>query len=61
MRTYGPNHWNPPRVASCPCGWSAFGTLSSVNRAAEEHLVEGTEGCDHAIAIETLTRPGARP
>lgn len=52
MRTYGPNIWNPPRIASCTCGEVHCGTLADVNRWFATHTVEGTEGCDHAIYIE---------
>lgn len=51
--TQGPNHWNPPRLASCTCGASHRGTLREINAWFEQHKVDGTEGCDHAIYIES--------
>lgn len=48
----GRNHWNPQRVALCPCGWAARGTLGEINRLFAQHEIEGTEGCDHAVHIE---------
>lgn len=51
--TYGWNHWNPPRVAFCTCGWTGrFLTIHVATAAIAIHLAEGIEGCDHAVAIE---------
>lgn len=51
--TKGRNHWNPPRIALCTCGWSGtFTTLRITNDHVARHLAEGCEGCDHAAHIE---------
>jgi VCBS repeat-containing protein len=40
------------RTALCACGWSARrATLKAANDAADEHVVEGCEGCDHTVTI----------
>jgi hypothetical protein len=49
------NHWNPPRNAACVCGWSQnFANLKTAVRAAEQHLADGCEGCDHAVTFEEI-------
>jgi len=54
--------YQPMRVALCTCGWAFRGkTLAVVNAAAETHVADGCEGCDHVIYIETLTLPNAVP
>lgn len=46
--------YQPSRVALCTCGWVGKAkTLNAVNALAEAHVVEGCEGCDHAIYIES--------
>jgi hypothetical protein len=51
--THGKNHWNPPRLVSCCCGWvRRFPTLRAANVGSDEHIAEGCEGCDHVTAIE---------
>lgn len=52
----GRNHWNPQRVALCPCGWATRGTRREVTQRFEQHAVEGTEGCDHAVHIELMDK-----
>lgn len=48
----GPNIWNPARVVLCACGWAQrFPNLKAANAAIKVHLVEGCEGCDHAVDI----------
>jgi hypothetical protein len=58
MRTYGPNHWNPPRTALCTCGWARkFPTLAATVPAVKAHIAEGCEGCDHAVDIFLTESP----
>lgn len=57
MTTYGPNHWNPPRVALCACGWvQTFLNLRAANIGAERHVADGCEGCDHVVCYADSPR-----
>lgn len=44
--------YEPRRAVLCTCGWARiFHNLATANTAIDQHMIEGTEGCDHAVQI----------
>jgi hypothetical protein len=41
------------RSVVCCCGWAGtYKTLAAANAVIADHLLDGSEGCDHVINME---------
>jgi len=49
------NLCEPRRSVFCSCGWGGvFQSLRAANAAADAHVADGCEGCDHTINMEVI-------